>query len=63
MRLRPLIAITAVLLAAIEGCGIPAPAPDLTREEAAIRASDGRWLAAAQTRGFELALTAAHVQP
>jgi hypothetical protein len=61
MRLRRLIAtMIPVLLAALAACGgVPSPAPDPVREEAAMRAGDAQWLAAAQTHGFERALTTA----
>lgn len=46
--------VIASLLAGLAGCrSQPAPAPDLTREEAAIRATDARWLAAAQAHDLE----------
>jgi len=42
-----------VLLAALAGCkGMP-PAPDPIQAEAAIRAADARWLAAAQAHDLE----------
>lgn len=51
---------TSVLLAALAACsGAPAPAGDPVRTEAAVYTADGRWLADAQTHGFERALRAA----
>ncbi len=42
------------LLAVLAGCkGLAAPAADPLREEAAIRATDARWLAAAQSHDLE----------
>jgi uncharacterized protein (TIGR02246 family) len=53
MRKRCLYAIVS-LLAVLAGCrSQPAPAPDPVREDAAIRATDARWLAAAQARDLE----------
>jgi len=41
-------------LAVLAGCqSLSAPAPDPVREEAAIRATDARWLAAAQAHDLE----------
>jgi len=41
-------------LAVLAGCqSLSAPAPDTVREEAAIRATDARWLAAAQAHDLE----------
>jgi ketosteroid isomerase-like protein len=54
MRLRHLIATVLVLLALLAGCkGMAAPAADPVREEAAIRATDARWLAAARSHDLE----------
>ena len=41
-------------LAVLAGCqSVSAPAPDPVREEAAIRATDARWLAAAEAHDLE----------
>ncbi len=53
MRRRCLYAIASVL-AVLAGCrSQPGSAPDPLREEAAIRATDARWLAAAQSHDLE----------
>ncbi len=53
MRKRCLYAI-ASLLAVLAGCrSPPGPGPDARREEAAIRATDARWLAATQAHDLE----------
>ena len=50
-RYRPAILLA---LAALAGCqSMPTPAPDVVREEAAIRSTDARWLAAAQAHDLE----------
>ena len=57
MRMRSLIANPA-LLAALAACtGTPAVKPDPVREEAAIRATDARWLAAARAHDLERTLS------
>ena len=54
MKMRYLLATIPLLLAAFSACtGTPAVKPDLPREEAAIRATDARWLAAAQAHDLE----------
>lgn len=45
-----------VMLAALAACRT-APVPDQARDEAAIRAADARWLAAAQARDLEGSLS------
>ncbi|HEY8051496.1 MAG TPA: SgcJ/EcaC family oxidoreductase [Steroidobacteraceae bacterium] len=44
--------LTLVVLGAVAACKTP-PAPDPTGDEAAIRAADARWLAAAQAHDIE----------
>ena len=54
MRARYRLTTTLALLAALGACvGTPAVKPDLSREEAAIRATDARWLAAARSHDLE----------
>ena len=54
MRAQWLFLTTAALLAALMACTNTAVVkPDLSREEAAIRATDARWLAAAQAHDLE----------
>ncbi len=54
MRLHHVNATVPMLLAALAGCeGMATPAPDPVREEAAIRAADALWLAAARSHDLE----------
>lgn len=54
MRTRCPFATIPMLLVTLAACaGKPAVKPDLPREEAAIRATDARWLAAAQAHDLE----------
>lgn len=54
MRLHHLIATLPVLLALLASCeSMATPAADPVREEAAIRATDAHWLAAAQSHDLE----------
>jgi uncharacterized protein (TIGR02246 family) len=54
MRMRLFTAMIPALLALLAGCqSLSAPAPDPVREEAAIRATDARWLTAAQAHDLE----------
>lgn len=52
--------VSSVLLALLAACsGAAVPAGDPVRAEAAVYATDGHWLAAAHTHGFERAFRAA----
>jgi uncharacterized protein (TIGR02246 family) len=54
MRTHYVVATIPVLLALLAGCqGMATPAADSVREEASIRATDARWLAAAQAHDLE----------